>query len=231
MKWMMLLAAALLSFGATAQNNTTYVAGKDYKVIEPAQPTDDASQVEVVEVFGYLCPHCATFQPFIEPWAENRAERVNFYRVPVVFQRSWEPLARAYYTAEALDILDQSHGALFKALHSERRALRNTDDLAEFFTAFGVTREQFDSAAKSFSVQTKLTRGTNQARRWGVTGTPSVIINGKYLANGSMAGSYERLIQIIDHLVAQELAALPAVEAVSDAQDHATATEAVAASQ
>lgn len=215
MKWMM-LAAMLLSFGASAQNTTNYVAGKDYKVIEPAQPTDDASQVEVVEVFGYLCPHCATFQPYIEPWAEDRPDRVNYYRVPVVFQRSWEPLARAYYTAEALGILDQSHLALFKALHSERRPLRNTDELAEFFTSFGVTREQFDSAAKSFSVQTKLTRGTNQARRWGVSGTPSVIINGKYLTTGSMAGSYERMIQIIDHLVAEELKALPEVEAVSD---------------
>ncbi len=213
MRWIT-LAALLLGTGIFAPamgQGGNYVPGKDYKLIEPAQPTDDATQVEVVEVFGYLCPHCATFQPYIEPWSKNRPDRVTYQRVPVVFQRSWEPLARAYYTAEALGILEESHNALFRALHTERRPLRNTDDLANFFTSFGVTREEFDNTAKSFTVQTKLSRGVNQARRWGVTGTPSVVINGKYLANGSMAGSYERLIQIVDHLVAQELASLPPV--------------------
>ncbi|MEM1089045.1 MAG: thiol:disulfide interchange protein DsbA/DsbL [Pseudomonadota bacterium] len=223
MRWIT-LAALLLSSGAFAQvmgQGGAYVPGKDYKLIEPAQPTDDATQVEVVEVFGYLCPHCATFQPYIEPWSKNRPDRVTYQRVPVVFQRSWEPLARAYYTAEALGILEESHNALFRALHTERRPLRNTDDLANFFTSFGVTREEFDNTAKSFTVQTKLSRGVNQARRWGVTGTPSVVINGKYLANGSMAGSYERLIQIVDHLVAQELAALPP-QAEEAAEEDAT---------
>ena len=225
MKWIT-LAALLLSSAVFAQPMNpggNYVAGKDYKVIEPAQPTDDANQVEVVEVFGYLCPHCATFQPYIEPWSKNRPERVSFQRVPVVFQRSWEPLARAYYTAEALGLLEQSHNALFRALHTERQPLRNTDDLAHFFTSFGVSREEFDNTAKSFTVQTKLSRGVTQARRWGVTGTPSVIINGKYLATGSMAGSYERLIQIVDHLVAQELAALPPLEEAPAAESAAEA--------
>lgn len=217
MKWIAMAFAALCFASAGAQQ--LYTAGKDYQLIEPAQPTDKAGEVEVVEVFGYLCPHCANFQPYLEPWVSELPEGVEFRRVPVVFQRSWEPLARAYYTAEALGILDQAHPAVFDALHTQRKALRSNDDLAEFFGQFGVPEEDYMSTAKSFTVETRLRRGVNLARRWGVTGTPSVVINGKYLANGSMAGSYERLIEIVDHLVAMELAAMTARDTMEAAAE------------
>ena len=203
------LAALALASTASAQLEP-FKAGVDYKLVQPAQPTNDSSKVEVVEVFGYLCRHCANLQPYIDPWSHNLPENIEYKRIPVVFQRSWEPLARAYYTAEALGVLEEAHLAVFDALHKARQNLRSNEDLASFFaTSFGISEDTYLKTAKSFSVETKLRRGVTVAQRYGVTGTPSVVINGKYLANGTMAKSYERLMEIIDYLVAQETALLP----------------------
>ena len=141
MRPLMLLAASLL-FLATAQAQPVrFEAGVHYKMVQPVQPTNDANKIEVVEVFGYLCPHCHNFQPFIEPWSKRQAETVDYQRMPVVFQRAWEPFARCYYASEALGILDQAHPAIFTAIHTERQRLRTNGDLAAFVTQFGVSAE------------------------------------------------------------------------------------------
>jgi thiol:disulfide interchange protein DsbA len=44
-------------------------------------------------------------------------------------------------------------------------------------------------------------------KRYKVPGTPAIVIDGKYLTNGTMAGTYEMWFEIIDDLVAQEHAA------------------------
>ncbi len=213
------LAAFTLATAAWAQTEP-FKAGVDYKLVQPVQPTDHAGTVEVVEVFGYLCPHCANFQAYIDPWQHKLPPNVEYRRIPVVFQRSWEPLARAYWTAEALGLLEEAHLAVFDALHKKRQNLRSNEDLARFFAAsFGISEEEYLAAARSFSVETKLRRGVTTAQRYGVTGTPSVIINGKYLANGTMAKSYERLMEIIDYLVAKEVALLPATDEAGQASD------------
>ena len=180
--------------------------GVHYKSVQPAQPTQSGSNIEVVEVFNYACSHCANFQPYIESWHQSKSDDINFSRIPVVFSRSWEPYARAYWISESLGVLDQSHGALFDAIHKQRKALGSDESLADFYTHFGVSKESYLKAAKSFAVQTKLNRGNTSAQRYGVTGTPSIVVNGRYITSASMAGSMERLIQVTDFLIEKERA-------------------------
>jgi thiol:disulfide interchange protein DsbA len=208
----LLATLAMLSIAPVWAQGIAFQEGVHYTTIQPPQPTNDASRVEVIEVFGYTCPHCANFQPFIEPWAERAGENVNYYRMPVVFQRSWEPFARAYYVAEAMGILDQSHLALFDALHKERQRLRTDEDMADFFAQFGVSEEDYLNTAKSFAVETKLRRTVTLTQRYGITGTPTVVVNGKYLAMARMAGGHNELIQLIDFLIAKESAEVAASE-------------------
>ena len=107
--------------------------------------------------------------------------------------------------------------------HKERKRLRTDEDLADYFTSFGVSEDDYFKTARSFAVETRMRRAAALAQRYGVTGTPSVVVNGKYLAMARMAGGYNELIQLIDHLVAMEAASLqsadedaPAVEESSD---------------
>ena len=60
-------AATLIVFGASpvaAQSSVSAEelrAGRDYRVIDPPQPTStEAGRVEVTEIFQYSCPHCFT---------------------------------------------------------------------------------------------------------------------------------------------------------------------------
>jgi thiol-disulfide isomerase/thioredoxin len=50
-----------------------WVAGTNYKVLSPAQPTDaPPGKVEVIEFFWYGCPHCYVLDPYIETWRKDK---------------------------------------------------------------------------------------------------------------------------------------------------------------
>ena len=216
-----IIAGTLFSAVVHAQSFTE---GVHYRLIEPAQPTNDASKVEVVEIFSYACPACANFEPHIKQWSEDVADDVILERIPVVFRASWEPFARAYFVADALGILEQSHDALFDALHGEGMSLRTDDDIAEFFAdRFGVSEDEYRRAAKSFAIQTRLNRGTVQSQRYGVESTPSIVINGKYITTPRMAGSADNALALVEFLIEKERAAMVPASASEEAVTEADA--------
>lgn len=191
---------------ALAQNEAgeNFQAGTDYVVVEPAQPTDNPGKIEVMEIFWYGCPHCYDFEPYLSAWLDNEPEDVAFVRLPAVLNRQWEVHARAYYTAEALGVLDEIHKPLFDALHKDNRRLMTDEQVMQFFSEHGVSPETYQSTARSFAVENKLRRAAILPSRYGITGVPAVIVNGKYRIDARMARSWERFIDIINHLVAKE---------------------------
>jgi protein dithiol oxidoreductase (disulfide-forming) len=177
-------------------------AGKDYIAINPPQPTDSGDKIEVLEVFSYMCPHCNEFEPKLAPWIKQLPGNVQFRRMPVVFSRpSWETLARTYYSLEALGAVDKIHNKIFAAIHEENVILQNKDTLFDWIEKQGVDRKKFMDAFNSFSVQGKVQRTTQRAQSYGVSGVPTVIVDGKYLVSSSQAGSYEKLLQVVDELI------------------------------
>lgn len=182
--------------------------GQHYTRLTPEQPTveTEGDMVEVVEVFQYSCPACNNFEPFIEAWLDTKADYVNFVRVPA----PWNPLselhARAFYTADALGILEESHSAFFDEFHRNRNYMQSEAELADFYSQFGVDEETFLSTFNSFAVHTKIQRAADLIQRYQVNGTPGIVVNGKYQASGSQAGSYETWFAIIDELAAVEWA-------------------------
>ncbi|MCJ7558672.1 MAG: DsbA family protein [Gammaproteobacteria bacterium] len=181
---------------------TRFVAGKHYTLINPAQPTSSApDQVEVAEFFYYTCPHCYNFEPFVQTYLARKPAYVNFVRVPAVFNQGLELYARAYYTAEAMGILDKTHGAMFKEIHVKRNMMTTENAIVDFYISQGVDGVIFRKTFNSFAVDTKLRQGATMAQRFKISGVPTVIVNGKYVTGGSLAGSYETLLEIIDELV------------------------------
>ncbi|WP_286240555.1 thiol:disulfide interchange protein DsbA/DsbL [Neptuniibacter halophilus] len=181
-----------------------YREGEHYVKISTPVRTADQSKVEVVEMFGYPCPHCNSFEPLLSHWTENKADDVNFVRVPVVFGRSWEPMARAYYASELLKTLDKTHEATFNAVHVERRRLRSQEDFADFYAKLGVDAGQFNKMYDSFAVNMKLKQGDSKLRGYGVEGVPSMIVNGKYRTTAGMAGGQKQMLDVVNYLVEKE---------------------------
>jgi thiol:disulfide interchange protein DsbA len=204
-------AAALASGEAAAQGAISpFEAGKHYAVLTPAQPTSTgAGKVEVAEVFMFGCPGCFGFEPYIQAWLEQKADYVNFVRVPAQWSSHPESLihARAYYTAESLGKLGEFEEDFFHEVHRNGNLLDTEAKLVAFFAAHGVDEAAFKSTFNSFAVNAKLKRAEELVQRYRVQSTPSVIVNGKYQTMGRMAGSVEAWFAIIDELAAREHAA------------------------
>lgn len=232
--WMLAMTLFLaMSSNVMAQTPATgkYKEGIHYTAIENA-PLPSGDKVEVIEAFSYLCSHCATFEPYISNWLKRKPENVNFKRIPVVFGRSsWELYAQAYVTAELMGIADAAHGALMEKLWKEKEMLRTLDELGQFYANFGVNQEKFVATSKSFAVNAKLRKEQREIQSAGVRGTPSMIVNGKYLVSANEAiGSYDVLLDVIDYLVSLEAAAHNAAVAPQNPSAQESA-EAVAESQ
>lgn len=204
-RWLMgLFALMLVSGGALAQS--AFVEGTDYQNISPAVKTSQPDKVVVTEIFWYGCPHCFRFEPYVERWSANLPDGVVFEQVPSSLNPRWTEHARAYYAFKMMNALDKSHKALFDAIHLKRQRLTSLDALAEFAVDIGIDEKVFRENYFSFPVETQIRKNIQKEKRYGHRGVPAIIVNGKYLVSASLAGSNERMIEIMNYLVAQELA-------------------------
>ncbi len=181
--------------------------GIHYQLLTAAQPTSsEPGRVEVLEVFWYGCPHCYTLEPHIKAWvADGIPPEADFRRLPAALNPSWQILARAYYTAEALGILEQAHSDIFREFHVNKNPLNTPESLAEFFGRYGISEADFADAFNSFAVQTKLRRSDALVRRYRITGVPAFVVNGKYVTSASEAGSIPALFEVVNFLVGKEV--------------------------
>ncbi len=201
--WLLLILLPCLAF-AGSNDAGPFKAGVEYDVMAKPQPTQTGDKVEVLELFWYGCPHCYKLEPYIEQWLEHKPANATYIRLPAVFNASWMIHAKAYYAAEAMGILDKVHRPLFDALHAQKRKLYTPETIADFFATLGVDRAEFLKTYKSFAVTTKANRAKQMTRRYGITGVPAVIVNGKYRTSAHKAGSEAKLMQVINALVAKE---------------------------
>jgi protein dithiol oxidoreductase (disulfide-forming) len=185
-----------------------FIEGKDYQLITPPVKTSQPDKVVVTEIFWYGCPHCFRFEPYAERLAAELPDGVVFEQVPSSINPRWTEHARAYYAFELMGVLDEIHQQFFDAIHLKRQRLDNVDAIAEFVAEQGLDEKAFREYYYSFPVETQIRKNSQKEQRYGHGGVPAVIVNGKYLVTGSLAGSNERMVEIINFLVARELAQL-----------------------
>jgi len=215
------LLACLLVGTTTAQAQggkpVPYQEGLHYTLIAGA-PAVTSGPMELVEAFSYLCNHCNTFEPYINAWKKRKPEHVEFRRIPVVFGRgSWELYARGYITAEMMNLPETAHSAMMDRLWKEKNVMRNMEEVADFYSQFGADRDKFLATSNSFAVQTRLVKDQQKIREYGVTGTPSLILNGKYLISANAAlPSYDAMLDVVDFLIESESADTQETGAAAD---------------
>ncbi len=199
-----LLASAL--HPAQAQSPTP-VAGTDYIVISNGNPLDPTEGMVIVEeFFNYICPACNSFEPQFAAWVAQLPSYVKVVHVPASFRADFVPYARAYHAAQMFDIVDETHSAVYAAIHRTRALPAEGDrpdeeKVAEFYADYGVDAQAFLDAMRSFQVDFNVRRGADHMQRSLVSSTPSIVVNGRYLVRGK---TFEDVLRIASFLIEKE---------------------------
>lgn len=186
-----------------------YQEGVHYFKIDQVPANNDSGNVEVTELFSYACSHCNTFEPYLKSWNQSKPDNVVFDRIGVAFGRkAWEMMARAYIAAEMLGIAEESHEAMMDAIWKQGKQFRSLDDLAEFYSGFGVEKSAFLAHYQSFAADSQLRKSQRDVVLFGIKGTPSLVVNRKYRveSNKNVTG-FDAMLDIVDFLVSKETAA------------------------
>jgi thiol:disulfide interchange protein DsbA len=197
-----ILMSSLLSASVMA-TPLAFVEGTHYLPTNQKIATNSEDKVEVIELFSYSCPHCFRLDPLVQEWKKTLPENVVFTPVPAIFRDSWMQLARVFYAAEATGDLEKLHPLIFKAIHVDKRRLTTEDDLLDFVAEQGIDRDEFEKTMNSFTVKTKVKRALVISQTSGITGVPSMVVNGEYRTDAPAAGSMKEMLDVVDFLITQ----------------------------
>lgn len=198
------MASVFLAFSALAkdsQSSPVYREGVHYHALPEPVTVAVPEQIEVVEVFWYGCGHCFNFEPLVLKWKKDLADDVNFVQIPAMWSRVMETHARAFYTAEQLGILEDVHQAVYNTLHINRKRLDSAEEVATLFADFGAEEEQVLDVFQSAAATAFLKQSDAKARAYQITGTPQLIVHGRYRIEASQAVPQSEMFKVVDFLV------------------------------
>ena len=207
----LILSAALVSatlFGMTAQAaDVPLEAGKTYIELSDAVPVAVPGKIEVVELFWYGCPHCYAFEPVVNPWAEKLPSDVNFVRLPAMFGGPWDAHGQMFLTLEAMGVEHKVHAAVFNAIQKEGKRLTDKEEMADFLATQGVDKAKFLQTFDSFAIKGQIVKAKELAKKYEISGVPTMVVDGKYRFDLGTAGGPEQALNVADQLIAKERAA------------------------
>jgi thiol:disulfide interchange protein DsbA len=191
--------------------------GTHYFVIDPPQPTTSGDKVEVTEVFSYGCPACNASVPYIDKLKKDLPPNAAVNFVPAAFNTAedWPVFQRGYLTAKAMGVADKAHDAMFDAVWKTnelaisdngrpKQPLPTIEDVAKFYTKYGVKADEFVATANSFTINTRVKQADAYIKAAGVEVTPTIIVNGKYRLTTTSAGGWDQTEQLVMYLIRKE---------------------------
>ncbi|PCI58426.1 MAG: disulfide bond formation protein DsbA [Methylophilaceae bacterium] len=200
------LSALMFVLGAMSLSNAVLAAptaGQEFDAVTKTIPTDDPKKIEVMEIFWYGCSHCYQMEKPLHAWLKSMPADVSFKRMPGLPNASWAPMAQTYFAMESLGLVDKLHGKLFHAIHKQK-SLNPTDKKAALnwlTNNSGLDRAKVEETFNSFTVSTNLKRAAQIFRSSGATGVPSLVIDGKYITSGTMAGGNVQALKVVDYII------------------------------
>jgi protein dithiol oxidoreductase (disulfide-forming) len=195
-------------FGMTAQAAET--PATPYVELSNPVPVSVPGKIEVVELFWYGCPHCYHFEPTINPWAEKLPSDVNFKRIPAMFGGPWDAHGQMFLTLESMGVEHNVHAAVFDAIQNKKMKLTDKNDMADFLATQGVDKEKFLATFDSFAIKGQVVQARELAKKYEISGVPTLVVNGKYRFDVGSAGGAEQALQLADKLIDKERAATKA---------------------
>jgi thiol:disulfide interchange protein DsbA len=158
-------------------------------------------KVEVLEFFGYWCPHCNAFESTLEAWVKRLPADVAFRRIPVAFSAPQQPLQKAFFALEDMGQLPAMHRKVFAAIHQQGKRMNTEAEITEFVVSQGIDAAKFRDAFGSFSVNTRINRAKQLSQEYKIDGVPTLGVQGRYFTSGSLAGGNAEMVAVADFLI------------------------------
>lgn len=178
------------------------VEGQHFRRLRQPVGAATPGRIEVVEFFWYGCPHCNSFEPTLDAWSKRLPSDVSLRRVPVAFRENpFVAHQKIYFALEAMNKVEQMHRKVFSAIHVDRQRLDKPEDIAAFMGRNGIDAKAFMDAFNSFGVQTRARQAAQLATAYDVDGVPSMGVAGRFFTSGTMAGTLDRSLAVVDFLV------------------------------
>ncbi|WP_017925598.1 thiol:disulfide interchange protein DsbA/DsbL [Thioalkalivibrio sp. HL-Eb18] len=193
-------AGLLLATGTSLARE--YRDGQNFRTIQPPIDTGlEDGRIQVVEVFWYGCPHCYSFEPYVQEWQKGLADDVEFVYLPAPMNDVWALHARVFYTAQKLEVLDEVHQAFYDAIHDQGRELRSESAILRFINQRGLDADEFREVMRSEEIRRKVTEAGQDVQEYGVEGVPTLVIDGEAVVSASMTRSHEEMLDVADFLI------------------------------
>jgi thiol:disulfide interchange protein DsbA len=195
-----LMAAAFLLAPVSVAVAAEPMEDVDYVRIAP-QPVVTPGKIEVIEFFYYGCESCNRLEPQVQSWLKTLPRDISFRRVPALRRTAWVPLTRVYFALEQLGEVERLHTQVYRAVHDDGLNLGNSSALYEWAQRVGLDRGKVEQLLDSDLVRSQVQRARDATVAYGISATPSFVVDGRYVTSGGMAGSLEALLPIVDGLI------------------------------
>jgi thiol:disulfide interchange protein DsbA len=169
--------------------------GSDYRLIQP-QPVSASGRIEVLDFFYYGCGYCNELRPRLESWQKRKPEDVVFRHMPVLRRESWAPSAKLFFTLQAMNA-ERLHGVAYASYHEDDLDMRQESVIAEWASRQGLDAEKFMSIYRSDETRQKVERARKITADYEIQATPSLVVDGKYLIEGSTPKTIPLLDSVI----------------------------------
>ena len=173
----------------------------DYRILPQPQPVQTGERIEVIDFFFYACPYCNELAPHLDRWLKRKQADVTFRRMPVVRHDTWAPLAKTYFALEAMGEVERLHLAVYRSYHVEDLYMSQEKVIAEWAAKNGLDSEKFMAIYRSDEVKAKVELARKMTKDYDIQGTPSIVVDGKFLTSSSMTPGVPQVIPVIDGLI------------------------------
>ncbi len=188
----------------TLDNQTQFIEGKHYVVLEKPLVTRDSSKIEVVAIFSYGCPHCYQLELLLQQWNREQQNNIDFWQLPAIWNTVMNLYAKAFYSAQELDIIDKMHPLLFNAIVIEQKKLESENELVDFFAQQDITKKTFLEVFKSAEIAKKIKHAETYVGNYKPASVPEIIVNGKYRIDRMRANGLKEMISVLNFLINKE---------------------------
>ncbi|MCL1093942.1 thiol:disulfide interchange protein DsbA/DsbL [Shewanella kaireitica] len=203
---LLLLTFVVIGCGDKNALEANYVEGVNYRALATPIATN-GEQIEVMEFFWYGCPHCESFEQPLHQWQKTMAADVDLVQSPAIWNDLMKLHAKVFFIVQNMADSDKAHAALFQevmALREIRDSKLQTQKLADFLQNFGLSQADFERQLASAEINQQLAQAIEVMAQSEIDGTPSIVVNGRYLVLNQSANSFEQVLDITRFLVEKE---------------------------